>query len=146
VEPDGRRRDEVLADIDRLERERDSLTDVEQSPGESVPAEEALDYLNDLGRLWRETTDEGRKALATAVFSRLGAAQVGHRTLHDPRRPAQGRIVSVAVTDYAERRGLVLALPTRLEVVVVGDTGLEPVTSCMSNITGLAQYRRAWEG
>ena len=37
------------------------------------------------------------------------------------------------VTEYAERRGLVLALPARLGVVMVGDTGLEPVTSCMSS-------------
>ena len=30
--------------------------------------------------------------------------------------------------------------------VMVGDTGLEPVTSCMSSIPLIAQYRRAWEG
>jgi DNA invertase Pin-like site-specific DNA recombinase len=134
VEPGGRPRDQVLIDIDRLQRERDAVPAMAQGPDQEVSAEEALDYLNDLGRLWRETSDEGRRAMALAVFSQLGATQVGHRSLHDPRRPAQGRIVSVAVTDYAERRGLVLALPSRIEVVVVGDTGLEPVTSCMSPI------------
>jgi hypothetical protein len=98
-----------------------------------IPADEALDYLNDLGRLWRQTSDDGRRALASSVFTRLGAVPESSRQLHDRRHSAEGRIVSVEVTEYAERRGLVLALPARLEVIVVGDTGLEPVTSCMSS-------------
>jgi hypothetical protein len=65
----------------------------------------------------------------------LGALGGSSRQLHDRHHPALGRIVSVTATDYAERRGLVLALPARLEVIVVGDTGLEPVTSCMSSVS-----------
>jgi len=102
---------------------------------ESVDPEEALDYLSDLGRLWRNTSGEGRRRLAVATFARLGASEGARPQLHDRRNPAQGRITSVEVTDYAERRGLVLALPARLEVIMVGDTGLEPVTSCMSSIS-----------
>ncbi len=89
--------------------------------------------LNDLGRLWRETDDVERRGLAVTIFSRLGTVADSDRSVHDRRRPAHARIVDVEVTDYAERRGLVLALPARLEVVMVGDTGLEPVTSCMSS-------------
>jgi hypothetical protein len=44
---------------------------------------------------------------------------------------ASHRIVSVEMTDEAERRGLVLALPASIEVTLVGDTGFEPVTSRM---------------
>ena len=132
IDPHSRSRESILADIDRLQAER--LT-VQGQPVEraTVQPDEALDYLNDLGRLWRQTSDEGRRALASSVFARLGAIGGDSRQLHDRRHPALGRIVSVEATDYAERRGLVLALPARLEVIVVGDTGLEPVTSCMSS-------------
>ena len=81
-------------------------------------AAEALDSLANLGRLWRETSDVDRRALTQTTLARLGA--VG------------GRIVSVEVTPAAERHGLALALPEML-VAMVGDTGLEPVTSCMSS-------------
>jgi hypothetical protein len=125
-------RSSILAEIDRLQLERISVLGPRAEPA-GVPVDEALDYLNDLGMLWRETSDEGRRALASNVFARLGAVAGSSRQVHDRRHPAQGRIVFVEVTDYAERRGLVLALPARLEVIVVGDTGLEPVTSCMSS-------------
>ena len=132
VDGDLRSRDEILADIDRLHAERSTALAVNPEPA-PIDAEDALDCLNDLGRLWRETSDEGRRALAASVFARLGTVESASRSLHDPRHPALGRIVSVEVTEYAERRGLVLALPARLAVTVVGDTGLEPVTSCMSS-------------
>ena len=126
------RREGILAEVDRLQAERaGAVAAVRTAP--HVEAEEALDYLNDLGRLWRQTSDTGRRALAASVFSKLGAVQSGDRTLHDRRHAAHAQIVTVEVTEHAERRGLVLALPARLEVVMVGDTGLEPVTSCMSS-------------
>ena len=71
-------------------------------------ADAALDYLADLAKLWRRTDDEGRRALAVATFARLGA--IGRR------------IVSIEVTPAAERRGLVLALPTT--ATTVGGTGV----------------------
>lgn len=138
----NRRRDEaeVLAEIASLRSERD---DVVARPVEHdlVPADEALDYLNDLGRLWRATDDEGRRRLALGLFARLGAVGVP-RTLHDRRRPALARIVALEATEYAERRGLALALPTRLEVTLVGDTGVRPrpVTSWPVRIAN----RREW--
>ena len=99
----------------RLEQLRAARAALEAAPAvEDQPdADAALEYLADLGRLWRRTDDEGRRALAVATFARLGA--IG------------GRIVSIEVTPAAERRGLVLALPT--SVTAVGGTGLEPVTS-----------------
>jgi hypothetical protein len=100
----------VYADsITRLEQLRAQRAALEAAPivEDQPDAERALDYLADLGRLWRRTDDEGRRALAVATFARLGA--IG------------GRIVSVEVTPAAERRGLVLALPT--SVTTVGGTG-----------------------
>ena len=82
-----------------------------------------MDWLASLGKLWRDTSDEGRRQLAVAAFARLGVVAGTRRASH--------RIVSVELTDEAERRGLVLALPASLEVTVVGDTGFEPVTSRM---------------
>jgi len=121
----------IFAKIQALQSERETAARTPRT-AESIDREEALDYLNDLGRLWRATTDEGRKTLAGATFSRLGAVMDKNRALHDRRSPPRVRITQVELTEHAERRGLVLALPARLEVVMVGDTGLEPVTSCMS--------------
>ena len=61
--------------------------------------------------------------LALATFARLG--------IISGRGPRSHRIVSVEVTEEAERRGLALALPASIEVTMVGDTGFEPVTSRM---------------
>jgi hypothetical protein len=115
----------ALARLEELRSERDRL----MAEGEAVDTpdvDEALGYLNDLGSLWRDTSDEGRRQLATATFERLGA--VGRR------------IVDVTATPFAERRGLVLALPLR--VTVVGDTGVSrsAVTSWPIEIA----HRRDW--
>jgi hypothetical protein len=103
----------VYADsiVARLEQLRAQLVSLEAMPvaADQPDAERALDYLADLGRLWRRTDDEGRRALAVATFARLGA--IG------------GRIVSIEVTPAAERRGLVLALPTSVTGPTVGGTG-----------------------
>jgi hypothetical protein len=82
-----------------------------------------LAWIASLGTLWRETSDEGRRRLALATFERITVLSGLTRGSH--------RIVSVEVTDEAERRGLVLALPASIEVTMVGDTGFEPVTSRM---------------
>jgi hypothetical protein len=113
---------EIVAEMDATRTERRRLADlpIEQA---KVDPEDALDWLGSLGKLWRETSDEGRRHLAVATFERLG-------TIARPQRRSH-RIVSVAVTQEAERRGLVLALPASLEVTLVGDTGFEPVTSRM---------------
>lgn len=103
---------EDRAALDRLEQLRADRAALEASPvaADQPDVDEVLGYLADLGRLWADTSDEGRRALAVATFARLGA--VGPR------------IVSVEVTPAAERRGLVLALPT--SVTTVGGTGLRP--------------------
>lgn len=115
---------DAIARLDALRAQRRSL---EASPvaADQPDAEAALAYLADLGKLWTDTSPEGRRALATATFARLGA--IGPR------------IVSLEVTPYAERRGLVLALPT--SVTTVGGTGKDhrPVTWPL-RIVG----RRAW--
>ena len=112
----------VVAELEatRAERERMAARPIDEN---TVDPEEALDWLTSLAKLWRETSDEGRRRLAVATFTRLGVVSGA--------RPGSHRIVSVEATEEAERRGLVLALPASIEVTVVGDTGFEPVTSRM---------------
>ena len=109
-----------ILDPDASEREALMSRPVEC---DGVDPEEALGWLASLGKLWRDTSDEGRRHLAVATFARLGVVSGPTRGSH--------RIVSVEATEEAERRGLVLALPASIEVTMVGDTGLEPVTSRM---------------
>ncbi len=113
---------EIVADIERARTEREALTS-RPAERDEVDPDEALGWLASLEKLWRETSDEGRRHLAVATFARLGVVSGSKRGSH--------RIVSVEATDEAERRGLVLALPASLEVTMVGDTGFEPVTSRM---------------
>jgi hypothetical protein len=83
---------------------------------------ESIAWLNDIGRPWDDTDDEGRRGLAVALFDELRFTGGIRRGTH--------RITSVKVSEDAEARGLHLALPSRPEVMV-GDTGFEPVTSRM---------------
>lgn len=106
---------ELIAEIESLQAERAEVA-ARSIDTAAIPADVALDYLNDLGRLWRETDDEGRRRLAVATFVNLGVRGVPREQLHDPKRPALARIVSVEATEYAERRGLAIALPTALEM------------------------------
>jgi hypothetical protein len=71
----------------------------------------------------RETSDEGRRRLAIAIVERIGVAA-------SPERRSR-RIVSIELTEKAERRGLLLGLSAFFAVAMVGDTGFEPVTSRM---------------
>jgi DNA invertase Pin-like site-specific DNA recombinase len=114
--------------FERLEQLRSQRAALEATPvAEDQPdADAALDYLADLGRLWRRTDDEGRRALAVATFARLGA--IGPR------------IVSLEVTPAAERRGLVLALPTTVTTVGGTGAGQTPVASWPLRIA----HRDAW--
>jgi DNA invertase Pin-like site-specific DNA recombinase len=100
---------EILAE---LEANRARRAELEARPidPEAIDPEAAIAYLEELGALWAETSDAGRRALAVATFARLEAVD--------------RRIVEVDVTPDAERRGLVLALPGK--VTMVGDTGLGP--------------------
>ncbi len=113
---------DIVADLEATRAERQVLA---ASPIEDdgVDPEEALAWLASLGKLWRDTSEEGRRRLAVATFARLGVVSDDRAGSH--------RIVSVEATEEAERRGLVLALPASLEVTLVGDTGFEPVTSRM---------------
>ena len=113
---------EIVADLEATRAERQVLA-AQPIDDDGVDPEEALAWLASLGKLWRETSEEGRRRLAVGTFARLGVVA--------GTRPGSHRIVSVEATDEAERRGLVLALPASLEVTVVGDTGFEPVTSRM---------------
>ncbi len=96
---------EIVAEIEsaRAERQRIAAVPVEQC---AVDPDEALEWLASLGTLWRETSDEGRRHLAVGTFERLGVLAGPQRGSH--------RIVNVQVTAEAERRGLVLALPSSL--------------------------------
>lgn len=112
-----RRTEDTMAEIETLRAQRAELASCSVD-ADTVHPDDALEWLSNLGKLWRETSDLGRRALAVATFARLsvtaGAAPRSHR------------IVEVAATAEAERRGLALALPTRLVVTVVGDTGARP--------------------
>lgn len=100
------------AALERLEQLRARRSAIAETPVaiDQPEPEEAIAWLADLGYLWRQTSDAGRRALVVATFARLG-------TIDD-------RIVEVEATPAAERRGLVLALPTR--VSAVGGTGEGP--------------------
>ena len=113
---------EISSEIEATRRERERLA-AEPTEDDVVDPEDALTWLESLGRLWRDTTDEGRRRLALATFERISVVSGPTRASH--------RIVSIELTVEAERRGLVLALPASLEVTMVGDTGFEPVTSRM---------------
>jgi len=56
--------------------------------------------------------------IVVALFARLGSIPEGER--------GSRRVVSVAVTKDAESRGLILALPSRLEGTLVGETDRYP--------------------
>lgn len=104
---------EILEEIEQLQAQR---VDVARAPREQVEVhpDDALHWLTNLASLWQATSAEGRRAMATAMFAKLGAVD--------------RRIVDVDVTEDAERRGLVLALPTTIRgVSVVGDTGVRPI-------------------
>jgi len=66
---------ELMAEIESLQAER---AEVAARPVETdtIPADAALDYLNDLGKLWRDTDEEGRRRLAVATFVNLGVRGV----------------------------------------------------------------------
>ena len=112
----------ITAEIEQVERELEEarLATITKQPPSPI---ESIAWLNDLGTLWDDTDDEGRRALAVALFDELGITSGERRGSH--------RITSVKVSEDAEARGLLLALPSRLEVTLVGDTGFEPVTSRM---------------
>jgi hypothetical protein len=75
----------------------------------------ALDYLTDLGKALEGHRRRGTTP-AVATFINLGVRGVPREQLHDPMRPALARIVSVEASEYAERRGLTIALPVTLEM------------------------------
>jgi predicted site-specific integrase-resolvase len=108
---------EVLEELEaaRADRATAAATPAET---EAIRPEDALEWLGSLAALWRDTDDEGRRALAVATFVRLGVVAGEARGSH--------RIVDVETTVEAERRGLVLALPTQLQVGLVGGTGALP--------------------
>jgi hypothetical protein len=114
--------EEIVSDIEATKRERERLAKAPKAQTSPAP-DEVLAWLASLGKLWRETSDEGRRRLAIAIFERIGVVASPERGSH--------RIVSIELTAEAERRGLVLGLSACFAVAMVGDTGFEPVTSRM---------------
>lgn len=105
---------EVLEELEAVRADRAAVA---ATPAETVAIrpDEALGWLESLGALWRDTDDEGRRALVVGAFARIAVVSGSGRGSH--------RIVDVEPTAEAERRGLALALPTRLQVTLVGGTG-----------------------
>lgn len=127
---------EVLDEIEELRAERARL---EATPADVaiVRPEDALEWMASLAKLWADTDDEGRRALVVGTFARLAV------TADD--RPRSHRVVDLELTPEAERRGLALALPSRLGVTLVGDTGAAPtrVTPWPIRIAHRADWLRA---
>lgn len=123
---------EVLEELESVRADRAAAA---STPAETVAvrADEALEWLGSLGKLWRDTDDEGRRALAVGIFARLGVLSGPARGSH--------QIVDVEPTAEAERRGLAIALPTRLQVALVGGTGA-PATGVTWPIR--IRHRAAW--
>lgn len=119
---------EILEEIEALQAQR---ADVARAPRQQIEVhpDDALHWLANLAGLWESTSPEGRRAMAVAIFAKLGAVD--------------RRIVDVDVTEDAERRGLVLALPTTIRgVSVVGDTGVRPIA--MTSWPVRIARRREW--
>lgn len=125
---------EVLEEIEEARAQRAAIAAVPAEVDEVRP-EDALEWLASLGRLWKDTDDEGRRALVVGTFARLGVIAGEERASH--------AIVSVDPTPEAMRRGIALALPTRLEVTLVGDTGASPTRVTPVRIVGRAEWIRA---
>jgi DNA invertase Pin-like site-specific DNA recombinase len=77
-----RDRDEVALGetMRRLDREE---TEAKATNVDIPTAEEAIEYLGDLARLWDEAEGSGRKQLAEALFERIDVLGVGGRTDRD---------------------------------------------------------------
>lgn len=91
---------EILVERDALLKERDELLTAKVADP-LLNADEAIAYLRSIGRLWRETNDEGRRMLAIATFSEIRVRATTKIASH--------RVVSVDLTPDAVRRGLALA-------------------------------------
>lgn len=96
----------ILAEIENLQTERTAQATT-TAASDAVEPDQVIGWLCGLGDLWRDTTDEGRRALVVAIFARLGSTA--------GKAPGSHRIVSVTVTEDAEAHGLVIALPSRLQ-------------------------------
>lgn len=87
---------EILAEIAVLRIERQTLVKTPIEPSLISP-DEAVIYLASLGRLWRETDDDGRRRLAVATFATIGVRSSDRRGSH--------KIVSFELTPDAVRMG-----------------------------------------
>jgi DNA invertase Pin-like site-specific DNA recombinase len=112
--------EEILAERDALLKERDQLLTA-QVPDLSVSADEAIAYLRSIGRLWRETDDEGRRMLAVATFAEI--------RVRGTDRIASHKIVGVDLTGDAVRHGLATVMPAVTGSAVLGDDHEHLVTA-----------------
>ena len=119
VDPERTREDaEILEERNLLLHQRTSILSA-PTRHDVVDPDEAVRYATSLGTLWRETDDEGRRAITVATFEYLGCITGERRGSH--------RIVKVRLTRDALRHGLAVALPTSLTVVQGGQDVRWPV-------------------
>ena len=100
-----------LAALDVLDGQEKALLAMQAAPP-PVDAQEAVDYLRDLPRLWADAGEKERADLLHAIYQRVevrGAAFVG-----------------VTLTPAAEAHGLALALPET--IALARPAGIEPAT------------------
>ena len=112
--------DAILAEIEATRGEREALRSA-PVPAPRVSPEAAIEYLSSLGRLWRMTDDEGRRALAVAVFRRIEVVSDA--------APKSHRITSIEVTPDAEAHGILLALPADVTPALSAAAGADASAS-----------------
>lgn len=113
-----------LAEHARISGLLDHLTEGSREP--SIDPDDAIAYLRDLPRLWRETSDEGRRAIAQATYERVLVTSDG--------------IAGVELTPDAVRHGMLAALPEK--VLLARPAGAAP-TSTTIPLLGRREWRMA---
>lgn len=89
----------------RLDREQSAAE--HRDPTETIPADVAVRYVQDLPETWRKTDGgSGRQLLASALFDRIDVLGIQEATVH--------------LSTDAVRHGLAAALPAEMGILVDG--------------------------
>jgi DNA invertase Pin-like site-specific DNA recombinase len=113
-----------LAEHSRITGLLDSLSASTGTP--SIDPDEAIAYLRDLPRMWRDMDDQGRRDLALGIYDRIEVTSEG--------------IAGVKLTPEAIAHGLQVALPER--VVLARPAGARSAsTTLVIPIDGLREVR-----
>jgi hypothetical protein len=118
--------DAYLAEHDRITATIDSLAGSTREP--SIDPDVAIAYLRDLPRLWLDTSEEGRRAIALATYERVFVTSDG--------------IAGVELTAEAIRHGMMAALPEKV-TVLARPAGATHASTVIVPLVGLREWRSA---